>query len=159
MDDGEFLAEKEFRAAVQMLPLIAIDLLVFNPAGDKVLLGLRRNPPAQGTWFVPGGRIRKGERLQSAWRRLCQAELGVDPPWSAAQFVGLFEHFYPDNFLGEPASTHYVVHAYKLVVADAVTDFPQQQHERFAWWSLETLINHNQVHPYTRAYFSSPRDG
>jgi colanic acid biosynthesis protein WcaH len=104
---------------------------------------------------VPGGRIRKGERLQMAWNRICRDELGLVLPWSTAQLMGVFEHFYPDNFLGESASTHYVVHAYRLIMDDAVTGFPLQQHERLAWWSLETLIDSDQVHPYTRAYFSN----
>jgi len=52
------LAEDDFRRAVEMLPLVSIDLLL-RDADGRYLTGLRSNPPAQGSWFVPGGRIRK----------------------------------------------------------------------------------------------------
>ncbi|MCH5770603.1 GDP-mannose mannosyl hydrolase, partial [Salmonella enterica] len=54
------LAEDDFRRAVEMLPLVSIDLLLRDAEG-RYLTGLRSNPPAQGAWFVPGGRIRKNE--------------------------------------------------------------------------------------------------
>ena len=59
------LDEDSFRAAVAAVPLVSIDLVVRRANGD-VLLGLRNNRPAQGQWFVPGGRIRKGKH----WMRL-----------------------------------------------------------------------------------------
>lgn len=137
---------------------MSIGLLVFDPSGDKVLLGLRRNPPAQGTWFAPGGRIRKGERMAQALPRICRAELGIDRELSAAALVGVFEHFYPDNFLGELTPTHYVVHAYQLVLDEMIAQLPLQQHERLAWWPLAEVIDDDRVHRYTRAYFCRPED-
>jgi len=156
-DSGQegFLDARDFRAAVDWSPLIAIDLLIQHPRTAKVLLGLRRNPPAAGSWFVPGGRIRKGERLKSAWHRLCWEELGTTLPWSTKQLAGIFEHFYPDNFLGESATTHYVVLAYRATLDHLPAGLPAQQHQRFEWWSVDELIDSDAVHPYTRAYFSS----
>lgn len=47
-----------FATVVHCAPLISIDLLVQNAQGEY-LLGLRNNRPAQGYWFVPGGRVKK----------------------------------------------------------------------------------------------------
>jgi len=49
-----------------MSALVSIDLIIRN-ARDEVLLGLRSNEPAKGFYFVPGGMIRKGERLGEAF--------------------------------------------------------------------------------------------
>jgi hypothetical protein len=54
-----------FLDVVARTPLVAVDLVLVR-GGSEVLLGLRNNRPAQGFWFVPGGRIRKNEPLHTA---------------------------------------------------------------------------------------------
>ena len=66
-----FLSHAEVDTVIRLAPLIAIDLVIRN-ARDEVLLGLRKNEPAKGCYFVPGGMILKNERLADAsrgWRR------------------------------------------------------------------------------------------
>ena len=70
------LSPTEFLEVVRLAPLVAIDLIVAD-ADSRVLVGQRRNRPARGTWFVPGGRIRKDERLDAAFTRLVETELGI----------------------------------------------------------------------------------
>jgi len=50
-----FLSQEDFATVVRSTPLISIDLVVENERGE-FLLGQRTNRPAQGYWFVPGGR-------------------------------------------------------------------------------------------------------
>jgi colanic acid biosynthesis protein WcaH len=45
--------------------------------GNELLLGLRNNRPAQGSWFVPGGAIRKGEPRAAALQRVAARELQI----------------------------------------------------------------------------------
>ncbi|MBW8834431.1 MAG: NUDIX domain-containing protein, partial [Burkholderia sp.] len=96
------LTEIDFLDVVRLTPLVAIDLLV-RDADGRVLLGHRRNRPARGTWFVPGGRILKDETLDAAFSRIADAELGIAKlARSSARFEGVVEHHYSDNFAGEP---------------------------------------------------------
>ncbi|HGU2589280.1 TPA: NUDIX domain-containing protein, partial [Escherichia coli] len=53
-----FLHSQDFATIVRSTPLISIDLIVENEFGE-ILLGKRINRPAQGYWFVPGGRVLK----------------------------------------------------------------------------------------------------
>ncbi|HCL5083878.1 TPA: GDP-mannose mannosyl hydrolase, partial [Salmonella enterica] len=69
-----FLRKEDFAAVVRTTPLIALDFIVENDQGE-ILLGQRLNRPAQGYWFVPGGRVCKDETLEAAFERLTQAEL------------------------------------------------------------------------------------
>ena len=46
--------------------------------GDEVLLVRRRNPPNQGAWGYPGGRIEPGEPLAIAALRELKEETGVE---------------------------------------------------------------------------------
>jgi colanic acid biosynthesis protein WcaH len=103
-----FLDNNTFATVIDSTPLISIDLVVKNQQG-QALLGLRTNRPAQGYWFVPGGRIQKNESMQTAFTRLCQNELGMDFSIDQARFIGPFQHFYDDSVFGKHISTHYVV--------------------------------------------------
>ena len=88
---GECLSVEDFAGVVRLTPLVAIDLIVRDSAG-RVLLGERKNEPAKGSFFVPGGRITKNETLTAAFRRITRAELGVersltDSPFYARSLV------------------------------------------------------------------------
>jgi hypothetical protein len=67
------LSHAELDTVIRLAPLIAIDLIIRN-ARDEVLLGLRKNEPAKGCYFVPGGVILKNERLAEAFARLIKNE-------------------------------------------------------------------------------------
>ncbi|WP_218831518.1 GDP-mannose mannosyl hydrolase [Bordetella genomosp. 9] len=150
------LSTERFREAVDMLPLVSIDLLL-RDAGGRYLLGLRGNPPAQGRWFVPGGRIRKSETLAQALERLAAEELGMTLPPASWRLHGVYEHFYDVNFAGESGMpTHYVVLAYEtqLPSGPLATALPATQHLGYRWDTPEDAARDADVHPYTKAYFT-----
>lgn len=148
-----FLPPAILETVVRYTPLVSIDLIVRDVSG-RVLLGWRRNRPAKDCWFVPGGRINKGESVAAAFSRLAQVELGIALSADQARFVGVFEHFYPDCFSGTEISTHYVVLAYELQVG-SLDVLPHDQHDRYTWLSPEDLLGNVQVHENTKAYFRS----
>lgn len=148
------LSREAFIAVVAKTPLVSIDLLLQRPDG-AVLLGFRCNRPAEGFWFVPGGRVGKDERLGDALGRIVRRELGDQVPLAGWVPSGVYEHFHEDNFAGEPGvSTHYVVLAHRLclVGADPVMT-PDDQHEALRWFPVAKLLGRDDVHPYTKAYF------
>lgn len=145
------LPPEQFRAVVASTPLVSIDLIVVN-TDWKLLLGKRRNRPAQGYWFVPGGRIFKGETLDAAFRRLSREELGCEFVRSQASFQGVHEHLYADSVFGESPSTHYVVLAYRLRVEPARLNLPNEQHSDYRWWDVDEASRSRLVHPNTQAY-------
>lgn len=155
-----WLNDETFRTVVAATPLVSIDLVVENAAGE-ILLGERRNRPAQGFWFVPGGRVLKNEPLDAAFHRLTEAELGQVFERGEAVWLGVFEHFYCDSVFGEADAadshgapdTHYVVLAYRLRVAESVVlNPPAAQHGRYRWWRPEDMRESMAVHGNTRAY-------
>jgi colanic acid biosynthesis protein WcaH len=145
------LPRQQFLEVVERAPLVSIDLIVRDTAG-RVLLGLRRNAPAQGWWFVPGGCIRKDETLDTAFAHIAHAELGLGLRRADARFLGVYEHFYPDNAGGSGFGTHYVVLAYALEPACAVAP-PPEQHSEYRWLAVDALLGDPRVHDNTKAYF------
>jgi GDP-mannose mannosyl hydrolase len=148
-----FLPASEFESIVRLTPLISIDLIVRSPA-DEILLGLRRNEPARGTWFVPGGRVRKNERFPEAFARIAREELNVALDVSAARFIGVFEHIYDENFAERAGwGTHYLVLGFEVRVGDLPDEIVQNQHDGFRWVPLEEVLQSPEVHRFTKAYF------
>lgn len=159
-----FLSQDKWVEVVRNAPLVSIDLVVQNER-DQVLLGWRTNRPAQQTWFVPGGVVRKGETLDVAFERILTAELAVvqqnNSPSRQALFYGLYEHHYEDNFLGaSDFGTHYIVLAHKLSLRHlqplgrGLDALPTVQHRKYAWMNIPELLACPDVHVNVKAYFS-----
>ena len=150
------LSDQEFLRVVDATPLVSIDLILRN-ARDEVLLGRRLNRPAKDSWFVPGGRIRKNERVREALHRISEREIGV--LIEEAELLGVFDHIYEDNFLGvEGVNTHYVVLGFAARLRDGVKLTPDDQHGELGWWSVSEILASTAVHENTKAYFrTGPR--
>lgn len=151
----DFLPADTFETVVDTTPLVSIDLVVKNSNG-QILLGRRTNRPAQGFWFVPGGRIRKNESLAAAFKRLTLDELGIELHIQNATYLGLYEHFYDDSIFtdtGKSVSTHYVVSAFEIVVDSVDLSLPDQQHNDYRWQTEADLLIDSEVHVHSKWYF------
>jgi colanic acid biosynthesis protein WcaH len=146
------LPREQFLEVVARTPLVSIDLIVRDRAG-RVLLGLRRNAPARGWWFVPGGAIRKNESLDVAFRRITRNELGRELRRGDSRLLGVYEHFYAENADDRPGfGTHYVVLAHSLTLEDPPSP-PGDQHSVYRWLVPAELLQTADVHDNTKAYF------
>lgn len=151
------LDNQTFAKVVAATPLVSVDLVVMS-GGSEVLLGLRNNRPAQGFWFVPGGRILKNESIQAALVRIADKEIGLGALIASGElkvsFHGAYEHMYKDCFAGDVGiSTHYVVLAHKVEVpSDFALPVADEQHAELKWWPIKEALASNQVHQYTKNY-------
>jgi colanic acid biosynthesis protein WcaH len=160
-----FLDDATFKLIIDKTPLISIDLVVRNTAGE-VLLGQRLNHPAQGFWFVPGGRVLKDESLVQAFKRLTLNELGVEIDIKDADYLGLYEHFYPDSIfsdedIGVTVSTHYIVNGFEVVLPSTENltnnNLPAEQHGAYQWFTKNELMTSKQVHVHSKWYFDKDK--
>ena len=157
VNNPQWLPEKQFQLAVEALPLISVDLCLINDG--HMLLGKRNNKPAQGWWFTPGGRIRKGESWNVAFMRIVQEETGlVDVPVVDACLMGVWDHFYDDSAFSQYISTHYVniPHYYLLDSAKRneliLPCGDGEQHSDWRWSPIEKAVKDVHVHSYVRIY-------
>jgi colanic acid biosynthesis protein WcaH len=148
LQESSMVPDEMFKTVIEYAPLVSIDLIAMHK--DKVLLGKRVNKPAFGYYFTTGGIVRKNETLANAMKRLAKLELGielVDEP----NFIGVFQHFYEDSIY-ENVSTHYVNLGYKLKVPN-LKSLPKEQHSEYRWFSVEELLQSDEVHAYVKDYF------
>lgn len=151
-----FLDKATFTTVIDSTPLVSIDLVVINEHG-QTLLGERLNRPAQGYWFVPGGRILKNESLKIAFKRLTLDELGYELNIEDAELLGPYDHFYDDSVFGDQIKTHYVAIAYIVRVSvKQLSNLPiNEQHGCYKWFDMDALSNNEQVHIHTKWYFDA----
>jgi colanic acid biosynthesis protein WcaH len=143
------LSTSDFLGVVKNTPLVSIDLVIADRTG-AILMGWRQNEPAKDTWFVPGGRIQKDERISDAFERILSIETGLQASFSDARFANVFEHFYPANCFGDPAfGTHYCVLAYILQFHDRPVVQIDHQHSKIEWLTASAT----NIHRYSKAYF------
>lgn len=150
----ERLDYENFKIVVENTPLVSIDFIVRNQEGN-ILLGLRNNSPAKDYWFVPGGRILKNEHIDEAIERISEEELGVRIGMSSCAFAGIFEHMYTENVYGSDKGTHYIVLCMTVYVGHTNDKLPDKQHRRFQWFSEKDIELSENVHKYTKAYFTN----
>lgn len=159
-DPSGMLPVDELMAAVRALPLVSMDWVLTDPQG-RLLVGWRLNAPARGSWFTPGGRIRKGEALMAGLQRVACEELGVSAEaaakWtSRATLMGAWDHMYPDAAFSPDTPTHYVNLPQWLALTQAEVDTLTQclpvgaQHSHWQWMPLTQAAtqSHAHVKPY-----------
>lgn len=144
MTDGR-VPDEAWRTVVRHVPIVSVDLVVRN--GDRVLLGRRTNAPAEGEWFVPGGRVHKHERLSEAVRRVAREELGATV--TVEEQLGVYEHRYDVAEFEGIDGKHYVPVGY-LVSTTGDEFTPDEQHDELRWFSppFEAV----DLHPYVERY-------
>lgn len=72
----KFIPELEYRKIVETIPTVCVDLVIIYDY--KCLLLLRKNEPASGQYWFPGGRILKLETIRDAAIRKAKEETNLD---------------------------------------------------------------------------------
>ena len=159
MPDSEWLTDDRMKAQVRDGLIVSIDLLV-KDTHDRWLLALRKNKPAQSSWFVPGGRVRKGESIAEGFERVMHFELDVDLAYGQSKFHGVYVHYYDDNRWEESGfGTHYLVLAHRVELESksglgeiALLQKALEQHHKLQWFDRAAALVDPDVHPYTKIY-------
>lgn len=145
---NDYIEPDIYRSIVKKMPIPSVDLVV--ECDDGFVLGKRENRPAKGSWFVPGGRIKKGEELDEAAHRIAQEEIGVDVKIKTE--LGSYTHIYPDSEFDE-VSKHYVTTAYVVRVVEDGFSTDDQHSELEVFQSLP-----ENTHKYTVKYFEDAEE-
>ena len=130
------------------LPRISVGLVVWRE--DQVLLIRRANPPYQGCWSIPGGKVEFGETLHQAGLREVYEETGI-----TAQVESLIDIYESITEHG-----HYVMADYSArwlegdpIAGDDALEaafFSQEQaRELVAWDDTRTAISQSLLNKFS----------
>jgi ADP-ribose pyrophosphatase YjhB (NUDIX family) len=113
----------------QAMPIPTVDAIITYH--DTFLLLLRNNPPVKDTWWIPGGRVYRGEPLEDAIRRHVREETGLDG--ETIRQVGVINQVFP--------VVHTIsVYFYVSVSDDCVT--LNEEHRAYQWVSTLPKDSH-----------------
>ena len=71
-----FIPQHLYNQILEAIPIVCVDVAIVNDG--CVLLVRRRDAPAKGQLWLPGGRVHKGETLRQAAARKALDETGID---------------------------------------------------------------------------------
>ncbi len=123
----------------EAVPIVSVDIMAVY-SGD-VLLVKRKNIPAKGLWWFPGGGIRKWESPQMTVKRELSEETGLAV--SQMKFVMVMDSPFPRDNL----------HCVALVfTADVSTDrvILDEESSNYKWLNLEDSKGRLELHPYVQ---------
>jgi ADP-ribose pyrophosphatase YjhB (NUDIX family) len=106
-----------------------VGAVVFDAEG-RLLLIQRANPPAQGQWSLPGGRVEPGEELTDAVCRELLEETGLSG--EVIRHVGAIRRDAPDGSI-------YVIDDYLMVVGGAGRPRAGDDARDVGWFAPEEL--------------------
>ena len=145
------LSQIDFQRVVEHAPLFAIDLIIVN-GDNQILVGKRKNAPAKGYWFVPGGRVFKNETIDVAFKRICKTELGTEFDRSDSELLGIYDHFYDESAFSDAISTHYINAAHLILLPHSRPINIKAQHSAMRWLNFSQLEQEPMVHHYSRIF-------
>jgi len=70
-----YIEDELYQKIKEVMPIPCVDIAIRR--GGKILLVKRTNEPERGSWWVPGGRIHKGEGINDAAVRIAREETGL----------------------------------------------------------------------------------
>jgi colanic acid biosynthesis protein WcaH len=135
-----------YRKIVALVPIVCVDLLVVDRDG-RVLLLKRRDEPAKGLWWFPGGRVHLGEtRGQSALRKL-EEECGL-----VAEGYAVTEIFTADVMLtdGRGCLCHGVSTVFRARIAESAPKVTLDASSTAAEWRPVAAWVAEDVHAFVR---------
>lgn len=97
--------KRTYAKIVNLMPIICVDLCVKH--GNEYLLVLRKNEPLKMEWWVPGGRLMKGEKIVDAISRKLEQELGlrIVNLVGSIEFMGIYEEVFDKSPYNCPIHT------------------------------------------------------
>ena len=83
-----FAPKKTYDEFAKYFPFATADVVIFYQ--DSFLLTKRDISPYKGLWHLPGGIIRKGEKIENAAKRVLKKELNLNVKFE--KFLGVYEN-------------------------------------------------------------------
>lgn len=135
---------KKIHASV---PIPCVDAVIIKE--NQILLGRRTNKPAQGQYWIQGGRVLKGEtRIEAIHRKIKQeTNLTID----IVAELGTDETIFPDGPFGGPTHTINTVFLAKITGAETLAT--DSQNDTLEWFDELPA----DLHPYVEKYCTLAR--
>jgi colanic acid biosynthesis protein WcaH len=136
-----FIDQDLYDQILRHMPIACVDVaIVYNGC---VLLVRREDAPAKGEWWVPGGRVLKGETLRETARRKAREEVGLE--CHVGPIIHTAETIFEDGPRGIPV--HSINACFLLYPTHDTTELRVALDDHHAAWRWADEVT-NDLHPY-----------
>ncbi len=136
------IPEGLYKKIRQSIAVVCVDLVVKHRGA--FLLVRRKNHPAKGEWFLPGGRVLRGESLAAAALRKLKEETGLHG--TVKKMLGGGEHFENVGYFNSPS--HTITFVFLVEAKKKGPVCLDSQSDTFAWASAVRST----WHPYVKDF-------
>jgi colanic acid biosynthesis protein WcaH len=136
-----FISDDLYRRIIECIPIACVDIAILSQ--DAIMLVKRKDPPAIGEWWLPGGRVLKGEMMQDTALRKAREEVGID--CRVGRIIHTAETIFPDGPYGQ--SIHSINSCFLLSPKDQHFQPRLDAHHDDYRWVKEIPAG---LHPYVR---------
>lgn len=92
-DESGFIPSALYDQIMQLMPIPSVEAVIVV-AGSLLFLK-RKNNPASGQWWFPGGRIHKGESFEQTLHREVKEETGLEI--ESYRFIKAYSRVFPER--------------------------------------------------------------
>jgi colanic acid biosynthesis protein WcaH len=90
---NDFIPTILYNKIVKLIPIVSVEALIV--IGGSLLFLKRKNQPAIGQWWFPGGRMHKGESFEETLYREINEETGLQI--SSCKFINVYSRIFPER--------------------------------------------------------------
>ncbi len=123
-----------YREIVKTMIISCVDVFVYNFEKEAYLMVKRRTPPAEGLWWLPGGRIFKGESFYESAVRKTKNETGINIIPLAQ--LGTYTTYFTESAWGADVPTD-TKNTVVLALCKNEETSLDRYHEDFRWVSID----------------------
>lgn len=134
-----FIPQKLYNQILKSVPITCVDVAIRFE--NRVLLVKREDHPAKGEWWVPGGRVHKGEMMADAAIRKAQEEVGLK--CYAGPIIHTAETIFPEGPYHIPV--HSINSCFFMYPVNSSVEINLDQHHRHYKWVTKLPRG---LHPY-----------
>jgi len=124
------IPHKKYKEIVELMPILTLDIIL--KSGDDFVLVKRKREPMKNAFWTPGGRVKKGELLIEAAKRIIKGEIGANI--SKFKFVGVYADIFKTSHFGCP--THTVSAVFEAVLPNTKITLDEQSSD----WKLSNKL-------------------
>ena len=151
INNTSWIPDDLYRQIINVMPIPCVDLIA-RDGKDRILMLKRKNEPAKGQWWLPGGRVYIGEtRIEAAKRKLVE-ECGLDA--ICLEEMGTFDIIYPDK-VGQACTSHGISTVFVAVVSSDTINNHNRYGADIKWGTIDywlELADDKNLHGILVAY-------
>jgi len=112
-----FIKQDLYKEILKSIPILCIDLIIEYK--NEFLLLKRNENPLIGEWWVPGGRVRVGEKLEEAARRKLFEETSI------SNFKNMRKYSLYEDFFNNSSNGVHLYHTLSVVFKLEINDISE----------------------------------